>query len=134
MLVPLSWLHEYIDVDISTSELAERLSLAGMEVEGVEKVGGDEVLNVAITPDAARCLSVIGIAREVAAILDKPIRLSADEFPATGDDRGDQLADVSIEDSSLCQRYIAVIIMDVTIRESPQWMKDRLERGGIRPV
>jgi phenylalanyl-tRNA synthetase beta chain len=134
MLVPLSWLREYIDVDIPTSELAERLSLAGLEVEGIEKAGGDEILNIAITPDAARALSVIGVAREVAAILNKSIKLPADEFPAKGDDRADQLASVSIEDSALCQRYIAVVIKDVTIRESPQWMKDRLERAGIRPL
>jgi phenylalanyl-tRNA synthetase beta chain len=134
MLVPLSWLREYIDIDVSTSELAERLSLAGMEVEGIENVGGDEVLNIAITPDAARCLSVIGVAREVAAILDKPIKLPADEFPVSGNDRADQLANVSIEDPNLCQRYIAAIVKDVQIRESPQWMKDRLERAGVRPV
>jgi phenylalanyl-tRNA synthetase beta chain len=134
MLVPLSWLREYIDVDIQTSELAERLRLAGLEVEGVENVGGDEVLNIAITPDASRALSVIGVAREVAAILDKSIKLPADEFPASGQDRADQLANVTIEDPNLCQRYIAVIIKDVQIRESPQWMKDRLERAGIRPL
>src|SRR5436309_14662170 len=130
MLVPLSWLREYIDVDIPTPELSERLSLAGLEVEGVESVGGDEVLNIAITPDAARALSVIGVAREVAAILNKSIKLPADEFPTTGEDRADKLANVSIEDANLCQRYIAVIVKDVQIRESAQWMKDRPERGG----
>src|SRR5256885_10458649 len=134
MLVPLSWLREYIDIDVSTSELAERLSLAGLEVEGIENVGGDEVLNIAITPDASRALSIIGVAREVAAILGKSVKLPADEFPASGNDRADQLANVTIEDPKLCQRYIATIIKDVQIRESPQWMKDRLERAGIRPL
>src|SRR5215475_7703007 len=115
MLVPLSWLREYVDVDIPTSELAECLSLAGLEVEGIESVGGDEVLNIAITPDAARALSVIGVAREVAAILSKSVKLPADEFPASGNDSADKLAGVNIADSSLCQRYIAVIVKDVTI-------------------
>ena len=41
---------------------------------------------------------------------------------------------MSIEDPNLCQRYIAVIVKDVQIRESPQWMKDRLDRAGVRPV
>ena len=111
-----------------------RLSLAGLEVEGIEKVGGDEILNIAITPDAARALSVIGVAREVAAILDKSVKLPADEFPVSGDDSADKLAGVSIEDPNLCQRYIAVILKDVQIRESPPWMKDRLERAGVRAV
>ncbi|HEX3358057.1 MAG TPA: phenylalanine--tRNA ligase subunit beta [Tepidisphaeraceae bacterium] len=134
MLVPLTWLREYIDIDVPTSELAERLSLAGMEVEGIEKAGNDEVLNIAITPDAARCLSVIGVAREVAAILGKSIKLPPDEFPAGGEERADQLVDVSIEDPNLCQRYIGVVVKGVQIRESPAWMKDRLERAGVRAV
>ena len=134
MLVPLSWLRELIDVDLPTADLAERLSLAGLEVEAIEKVGGDEVLNIAITPDAARCLSVIGVAREVAAILGKPLKLPADEFPVSGEDRAEQLANVTIEDPNLCSRYIAVIVKDLQVRESPQWMKDRLERAGVRPV
>jgi phenylalanyl-tRNA synthetase beta chain len=134
MLVPLSWLRDYIDIGVSTSELSERLSLAGMEVEGIEKTGNDEVLNIAITPDAARCLSVVGVAREVAAILGKNIKLLADEFPAAAEERADQLVDVSIEDPNLCQRYIGAVVTGVQIKESPGWMKDRLERAGVRPV
>ena len=60
--------------------------------------------------------------------------MPADEFPVSGEDRAEQLANVTIEDPNLCSRYIAVIVKDLQVRESPQWMKDRLERAGVRPV
>ena len=101
MLVPLSWLKQYVDVAVPTTDLAERLSLAGLEVEGIEKVGDDEVLNIAITPDAARCLSVIGVAREVAAITKTSIKLPADDFPVSGTDQADGYA----EDRSHRERH-----------------------------
>ncbi len=134
MLVPLSWLKQYVDVAIPTAELAERLSLAGLEVEAIETVGDDEVLNIAITPDAARCLSIIGVAREVAAITSTSIKLPPDELPASGSDQADAYASVRIDDPGKCARYIGMVITGVKVGPSPQWMQDRLSKAGVRPV
>src|SRR4051812_2174964 len=90
MLVPLSWLRQYIDVSLPASELAERLSLAGLEVEAIDRVDGDEVLNIAITPDAARALSIVGVAREVAAITGKDAKVPSDADAGSGNDNAQQ--------------------------------------------
>jgi phenylalanyl-tRNA synthetase beta chain len=96
---------------------------------------GDEVLEVELTPDMARCLSVIGIAREVAALTDAPLHLPADPpaVAAMSEQAGDY-AKVEIADPALCNRYTAMIIKDVQIGPSPRWLQERLTKAGMRPI
>jgi phenylalanyl-tRNA synthetase beta chain len=94
---------------------------------------GDTVLDLDLTPNLARCQSMIGVAREVAALACEPLRYPdtgwlADGQPAT------ELARVRIDDPLLCPRYIATIIRDVEIGPSPQWMQDRVRKAGMRPI
>ena len=94
---------------------------------------GDTVWDIDLTPNLARCLNMIGVAREVAALSGGRVRYPSTEWqtdgsPATG------LARVEIEDPDLCARYIATITRDVTIGSSPQWMRDRVRRAGMRPI
>src|ERR1700674_5539404 len=84
MRIPISWLKDYVDVDEPVAALAGRLTLSGLEVEAIARIGeegapaaaaeapagapprevpGGEVLEIALTPDLARCMSVIGVAR-----------------------------------------------------------------------
>ena len=77
MKVPLAWLKEYVAVRLSPEVLAERLTMAGLEVTGIEDVGGQPVLNIEVTPNRSDCLSIIGVAREVAAITGQRLKLSA---------------------------------------------------------
>jgi phenylalanyl-tRNA synthetase beta chain len=267
MLVPLSWLKEYVDLVTSTQTLAERITLAGMEVEGIERIGdwwdadkivvgqilsvkkhpnadrltlvdvdyggpepeqvvtgapnlfqykdtpldrlpvlkapfarvgavlldaysdeqprpkkelkpskirgilsngmvcserelglsgehegilllpedapvgvalrdylGDEVLELGLTPDMARCLSLIGVAREVAALTDAPLHLPLDEWTPAGDGAAADYVEVEIAAPDLCNRYIGVVIKNVQIGESPRWMQERLRKAGMRPI
>ena len=265
MLVPLSWLKQYVDIDVSTADLAERLTLAGLEVAGIEMVGswwdaetitvgqvvavhphpdadrlvlvnvdhggdepqrvvtgapnlyefkeadelpvikvafaqsgamlidaysdktprpkkklkpskirgvpssgmvcserelglseehegiivlpdsaptgmplrdylGEEIVEIELTPDMARCLNMIGIAREVSALTGGALHLPADECLAEGDDKASDYFAVEIDDPELCNRYTGILIKDVEIGPSPKWMQQRLARAGMRPI
>ncbi|MCB0142117.1 MAG: phenylalanine--tRNA ligase subunit beta, partial [Caldilineaceae bacterium] len=269
MLIPLSWLKEFVDIPISTEQLAERLTLAGMEVDAIQKVGdwwdpetivvgevaavlphpdadrlvlidvdygaaetervvtgapnlfqykgqsradgslpvlkapfaregsvlldaytderprpfkklkaskirgvrsagmvcserelglsdehegilllptdaptgmplrtylGEDVLSLDLTPDMARCLNVMGVAREVAALTGGELHLPAGNVQTSGDDTAAAYVDVRIDDPDLCHRYTGILIRDVQISPSPRWMQDRLNRAGMRPI
>jgi phenylalanyl-tRNA synthetase beta chain len=94
---------------------------------------GDVVLDISLTPNLARCLSVIGVAREVAALTGNPVRYPSLEWTAEGPEAR-KLAEVRIEDPDLCARYIATIIRGVHIGPAPQWMQERVRRAGMRPI
>lgn len=93
----------------------------------------DTILEIGVTPNRADCLSVIGIAREIAAKLGKPLR-----FPdASLEEEGGEIsscASVEIIDPDLCPRYTARLIRGVSIAPSPQWLVRRLNSAGIRSI
>jgi phenylalanyl-tRNA synthetase beta chain len=91
----------------------------------------DLVLDLAITPNRSDCLSVIGIAREVSAIYNLPIILPELSFRELTDSINDALK-VEVKCPDLCSRYTARLINDVQIKDSPLWMRLRLENCGIR--
>ncbi len=95
---------------------------------------GDMVFEFDLTPDMARTLSMIGIAREISALTGAPLHLPPDVLPATGDDTVADYVAVRIDEPELCPRYTGVIIRDVTIGPSPRWMQDRLTKAGMRPI
>ncbi len=95
---------------------------------------GDEVLVLDLTVDMARCLSMIGVARDVAALTNAALHLPPDElFSSNGSGVSDYVA-IQIDDPDLCNRYIGMMIKDVQIGESPKWMQDRLLKAGMRPI
>ncbi len=95
---------------------------------------GDEVLELDLTVDMARCLNMIGVAREVAALTNAALHLPSDELSSSnGRDASDYVA-VEIADPELCNRYIGMVIKDVQFGESPKWMQDRLIKAGMRPI
>jgi phenylalanyl-tRNA synthetase beta chain len=95
---------------------------------------GDEVLVLGLTVDMARCLSMIGVAREVSALTNAALHLPLDEpFSSNGSGASDYVA-VEIDDPDLCNRYIGMMIKDVQIGESPKWVQDRLLKAGMRPI
>ena len=74
MKVPLSWLREFVDVTVEAERLAEALTLVGLAVEGIDKTGGDAVLDIDVTTNRVDCMNVYGVAREVAVIYGLPLR------------------------------------------------------------
>ncbi len=94
---------------------------------------GDTVLDVSITPNRSDCLSMIGMAREIAALTGKKIRMPKIKIRESSEDIS-TLSSVTIVDADLCPRYSARMIKDVKIGESPVWMKTRLEAAGLRAI
>ncbi len=95
---------------------------------------GDAVLNVKINPNFARAQSVLGVAREIAALTGQRVRLpqtwNTQEVGAAQTD----FVKIEIADAHLCQRFAALLIRNVEIKPSPYWMQLRLLRAGMRPI
>jgi len=94
---------------------------------------GDTVLDIGITPNRSDCLSMIGIAREVAALTGKKMKMPDVRILESAQDVS-LLSSVTIEDADLCPRYTARLIQNVTIGGTPVWMKTRLEAAGLRAI
>src|SRR5437016_4474031 len=150
MRLLLSWLRDFVDVPASAEEIAAKLALRGFEVASVEAApadiprapwqssdGPDGVIDFEITANRPDCLSVLGLAREVATTYDRPVGL-----PSTSDTKialkpipigeSDRLK-VNLEDAELCPRYAAAVA-DVRLEQSPSWLAARLHAAGIRPI
>jgi len=93
----------------------------------------DYVLETSPTPNRGDCLGIIGIARELSALLRRPLCLPAISISEEGPSI-DEIVDVKIEDPDLCRRYAARFIEEVTVKPSPLWMKVRLKATGLRPI
>ncbi|PLX94295.1 MAG: phenylalanine--tRNA ligase subunit beta [Desulfuromonas sp.] len=93
----------------------------------------DVQIEIGLTPNRPDCLSVVGVAREVAAMCGKPLRLPEVTIIEGGSPVEDQ-ASVTIKDDDLCPRYAARMIRDVKIGPSPSWMVSRLESVGMRSI
>src|SRR6478609_9237308 len=84
MRLLVSWLRDFVEVDATAEELADTLGLRGFEVASVEPFGtGDAVIDFEVTANRPDCLSVIGLAREVATAYDRPITLPSASPDAT---------------------------------------------------
>ncbi len=96
-----------------------------------EYVGpGDTVFDIEVTPNRPDWLSVIGIAREIAALTGNPLRLTEVSFTESGDLQ----ASVRVDAADLCPRYTARMIRGVKIGPSPAWLKQALEKVGLRSI
>ena len=93
----------------------------------------DEVLEFELTPNLGRCLSMVGMAREAAALTDGTLAIEEPTWTTEGPSAYD-LADVRIDDPELCPRYTASVIQNVEGRETPFWMRYRLMQSGVRPL
>ncbi|MCK5525838.1 MAG: phenylalanine--tRNA ligase subunit beta [Candidatus Latescibacteria bacterium] len=99
-----------------------------------EALGLDDVVfELELTPNRPDCLSVMGVAREIAAITGNPLRTPEIEVVAEGEPI-DQWASVEIEDPKACPRYAARVITGVKVGPSPDWMRRRLEAVGLRAI
>ena len=95
--------------------------------------GADTVFDIEVTPNRPDWLSVIGIAREVSALTGNPLRLPETAVPESGEPV-EKLTSVTVEAADLCPRYSARVIQGVKIGPSPAWLKQILEKVGLRSV
>lgn len=93
----------------------------------------DTILSLEITWNRPDCLSMIGIAREIAALYGKKLKLPPVDFAEAGGDVSSRVS-VTIEDSAGCPRYTGRVFDGVRIGPSPFWMQRRLVAAGMRPI
>src|SRR5919112_606888 len=154
MLVPLSWLRDYVDIDLPPRRLAEELTMRGMEDGSVETAGAgwtDVVVGrvlevrrhpnadtlwltrVDVKPNRGDALSMIGLAREIAAFTGAELRLPDADVHET-DARTEAHVTVQIDEPELNPRFTARWFDGVTNAQSPEWMQRRLLAAGMRPI
>ncbi len=133
MKVNVEWLKEFVDIDIGIDELAQRLTVQGVSVEGIEKVGNDYVLDLEITPNRPDLLSVFGIAREIKAMLRKEIKTNPFVITQQVRSNGGDIT-VEIENGLDCPRYTGCSIENIEVGTSPDWLKRRIELAGLHPL
>jgi len=93
----------------------------------------DVALDIKPTPNRPDHFSILGIAREVAALVNGSVREPSASYPQSAMPV-DQRTSVEIEDAEGCPRYTAIVIDGVTVKASPQWMQDALSAAGMRPI
>ncbi len=136
MKISYTWLQDYIDAPLPSAEtIAEALTMHAFEVEGMEKNGDDTMFEIAILPNRSHdCLSYIGIAGEVATLLDLPLKLPT--YAHEGDTSVNTANAVTLvpPDGKLVRRALKRLAVDVKVGESPGWLKERLIAQGQRPI
>ncbi|MCE5314938.1 MAG: phenylalanine--tRNA ligase subunit beta [Armatimonadota bacterium] len=146
MKLSTNWLKEYIDINCPLDELAQRLTMAGLEVEetipiskeAFAKAGGsgttdDVVWDVKVTPNRGDWLSVLGAARECAPLVGGKAKTPNVEIGGCDPSTAESIK-IRIDDPDLCKRYVGVVVRNVKVAESPGWLKDRLIASGMRPI
>ena len=127
-----SWLRTFVNPPLAARELAEALSMGGIDVEHVERDRDDWVITTKPTPNRGDCLSITGIAREVAAVTGAP--LAQAETKAVRATLTERLG-VTLDASQACPRYCGRIVRGVNPNAAtPEWMSRRLAASGIRAV
>ncbi len=104
----------------------------GLDINTVLELD-DVILEAEPTPNRGDCLSVLGLAREIAAILNLKIKMPKIVLKETAD-KAEKFVTVEIKDENLCPRYAARFASNVKVKTSPLWMQNRLRNCGLRPI
>ena len=133
MIVSWNWLKDYVALDGSPAEVAERLMMAGLNLESIEPHGDDQAIDLEVTSNRPDCLGHIGVAREASVLFNKPLTIPPAAVKSNGQPV-EQATSVAIECLDLCPRYVARVLRGVKIGPSPKWLHDRLEAVGIASI
>lgn len=133
MLVSWNWLKEYVDLDAPVADVADRLTMSGLNLEEFHSVDSDVCIDFEVTSNRSDCLGHLGIAREAAVLYQKPLKVPA-ATPKSSATKTDSITAVSIECSDLCSQYHARVIRGVKVGPSPAWMVERLKTVGIASI
>src|SRR6478672_7316217 len=134
MKISLNWLSDFFPgATLDAQRCADALTNGGLPVEVIEKHGDDTVIDVEVTSNRPDCLSHIGVAREIAALLKLEF-IETKHTVAEATTPAGSVTSVQIENLELCPHYTARILRNVNIAPSPAWMQKRLEAVGLRPI
>lgn len=134
MLVSWNWVKEYLgETDLTAEKAAELLGQHAFEIEEIEEKGRDTVIDIDILPNrSSDCLCHRGIARELTSITGNS--LSKDPLATEPELPGEAAIAVDIESAEICPRFTASLITGIEVKESPAWLKERLEVIGQRSI
>lgn len=135
MRISLDWLKDFVEVRGGLEKVQQALTMTGLEVTGVVEAEGDSVMDIEITPNRPDCLSVLGVARELAAATGKILKIPASikmYYMKKGPGRGG--AKIEIQDKKGCPRYVGCVIKNVKVGPSPKWLVARLNAMGVRSI
>src|ERR1700688_2715974 len=129
MKILYDWLKEFVAVPLAAEEVRERLSLAGIAVEGLAQSPAGPILDLDLTINRPDCLGHYGVAREVAALARKELRPVSVALPEPSESAAGA-ARVEIEAPNLCGRFTARVLRGLKVQPSPDWLRKRLEAIG----
>jgi len=133
MIVSTNWLKEYVNLSMTVDELTDRLTLTGLNLEGVENIDDDVAIDLEVTSNRPDCLGHIGVAREISVLWEQELKKPPVDLKESGT-KVDQLTSVAVECPDLCPRYTARVIRGVKIGPSPAWLTNRLKSLGIAAI
>ncbi len=133
MLISYNWLRELTGTKLDPQDVGDRLTNVGLAVDVVEARGDDQVLDVEVASNRPDCLSHVGVARELAVIENSQVSIPQSQVPKT-QGKPAEISAVEIRDPDLCPRYAARVVRGVKIAPSPEWLAQRLETIGQRPI
>lgn len=133
MKVSLEWIKEYVEVDIPLPSLIDKLNMIGLMVEEWEENNGDVILDIETHANRPDTLGHMGVAREIAAAFGLPFK-EKDWTLATTRQKTSDLIDIQIRDEELCHRYSGIIIQNLKVEPSPDWLKKKIEAMDLKPI
>jgi phenylalanyl-tRNA synthetase beta chain len=131
MRFSLNFIKEFIKVDLPPEELASLLTMSGMEVERLERVGGDFVFDIEVTSNRYDWLSIIGIAKETAACLHKNLKIN---YPKVIKKPSLAGREIIIENINDCSFYVGRAINNVNVKASPANLAQKVLNCGLNSV
>lgn len=135
ILIPHSWLSEYLKTNATPKNIADSLSLSGPSVEKVDKVGDDWVYDIEVTTNRVDMMSVYGIAREAYTILPQfGYKAQLKDYSQKGITSNKILDLKIINNPKLCKRVLTVKLENVNQAKSPDWLAQQLIKVGQRPI
>jgi phenylalanyl-tRNA synthetase beta chain len=133
MKISLNWLKDYVKVSSSLPKLIDKLNMIGLLVESWEEREDDIILDVETHANRPDTLGHLGVARELAAGFG--LALKEKKWPMTEiEEKTSDIVDIQILDDDLCPRYCGIVIRDVQVGPSPEWLRKRIEAMGSKSI
>jgi phenylalanyl-tRNA synthetase beta chain len=131
MKISPRWLRDFVDLPVDYVRLADDLTLSGVAVEGISGSGEATVFEMEITTNRPDAMNHYGVAREVSALYDLPLRPIEPKLPLS---QGKSDVTIDIQEPELCPRFTAREIRGLTVEPSLPHVASRLQLLGQRPI
>ncbi|MFI4937871.1 MAG: phenylalanine--tRNA ligase subunit beta [Candidatus Berkiellales bacterium] len=125
------WLRDWVNPPLTSQQLSDKLTMAGLEVEGIGSVDGDLVIEFNLTPNRGDCLSVKGLAREIAVLTGCQVTSQPEAKVAP---KNSEKLIVEIKAPESCPRYVGRLVKGIRTATTPNWLAERLQKSDINCI